>query len=85
MLMAVHTGQLLSFRLQMLGCRHPDYMPGQDQSKSPSLRLHISMGQEELQLALNSSKPRTAWIIRTWERDGAGSLEMLQPATKKEA
>lgn len=52
---------------------------------SPSLRTHIPMGQEELQLTLTSSEPWAAWVIQTWERGGAGSPEVLQPATKKRA
>lgn len=52
---------------------------------SPSLHSRISMGQEELQLTLTSSRPQAAWVIQAWERDGAGSPEMLHPATKKQA
>lgn len=42
------------------------------------------MGQELLQLTLTSSEPQAACVIWTWERDTAGSLEMLDPATKKQ-
>ena len=85
MLVAVHTGQLPSLWLRMLGCPHPDCMPGRDRGMSPSLRTRFSMDQEELQLTLTSSEPRAAWVTRTWERDGAGNPEMLHSATKKQA